>query len=93
VKEIAMFLGWYDPAKRHPTRLKLAEAMERYAEKFGEPAQACLTSFADAAELAADPKSPDLPVRGVDCVPRYTYYVGVEDPITLVMPVDDLEAA
>lgn len=88
-----MFLGWYDPAKKHPTRLKLMEAMDRYAEKFGEPAKACLTSLADAAELAADPKAPKLPVRGVDYIPRHTYYVGVEDPITLIIPVDDLEAA
>lgn len=88
-----MFLGWYDPDKKHPARLKLMEAMDRYAEKFGEPAKACVTSVADAAELAADPKAPDLPVRGADYVPRYTFYVGVEDPATLAMPVDDLEAA
>ena len=88
-----MFLGWYDPAKRHPTRLKLMEAMDRYAEKFGEPAKACLTSVEDAAELTTDPKAPDLPVRGVDYIPRYTYYVGIEDPITLAMPEGDLEAA
>lgn len=92
-EEMRMFLGWYDPDKKHPTRLKLMEAMDRYAEKFGEPAKACVTSMADAAELAADPKAPSIPVRGADYIPRYTFYVGIEDPVTLAMPVDDQEAA
>ena len=74
-----MFLGWYDPDKKYPTRAKLADALDRYAEKFGRPAEVCLTNPLDAAELAADPKAPDLPVRGVAYIPRYTYYVGVED--------------
>lgn len=82
-----MFLGWYDPDKKYPTRLKLAEALARYEEKFGEPAEACLTNAVDAAELANDPQAAKVPVRGVDYIPRYTYYVGVEDPVTLAMPV------
>ncbi len=74
-----MFLGWYDPDKKKPARLKLAEAIERYGEKFGATPDACLTSPTDAAELAADGKAPDLAVRAVGYIPRWTYYVGVDD--------------
>lgn len=74
-----MFLGWYDPDKKKPARLKQAEAIERYGEKFGAVPDACLTSPTDAAELAADGKAPDLVVRAVGYIPRWTYYVGVDD--------------
>ena len=74
-----MFLGWYDPDKKKPAREKLAEAIERYAEKFGAAPEACVTSPTDAAELAADAKAPTLPVRAANYIPRSTFYVGVED--------------
>lgn len=83
-----MFLGWYDPDKKKPARLKLAEAMERYAEKFGGNPIACLTSVADAAELTADTVALTLDVKGVTFIPRFTFYVGVEDE-----PVSELVAA
>ncbi len=73
-----MFLGWYDPDKKTPARLKLEDALERYARKFGRPAEACLTSPEDAAELAADREAPALPTRGVVFIPRFTFYVGVD---------------
>lgn len=71
-----MFLGWYDPDKKRPAAEKLADAVERYAEKFGSKPEICLTSAADAAELSG---STDLPVRAVTFISRHTYYVGVED--------------
>ena len=71
-----MFLGWYDPDKKRPATEKLAEAVERYAEKFGSEPEICLTSAADAAELAG---KTDLPVRAVTFISRHTFYVGVED--------------
>ncbi len=74
-----MFLGWYDPDKKTPARFKLEDALERYARKFGRPAAACLTSPEDAAELAADKEAPKLPVRGVVYIPRFTFYVGIDD--------------
>ena len=76
-----MFLGWYDPDKKKPARQKLAEAIERYVEKFGVAPETCLTNPTDAAELAAAPpgKAPQLPVRAVAYIPRWTFYVGVED--------------
>ena len=79
-----MYLGWYDPEKKKPARLKLEEAIERYVEKFGLPPVTCLTNDAEAAELAADPKAPDLPTRGVAFIPRHTFYVGFdEEPAAL----------
>jgi hypothetical protein len=71
-----MFLGWYDPDKRFPAERKLAEAIERYVEKFGEEPAICLTSAADAAELEG---KTEFPVRAVTFISRYTFYVGVED--------------
>ena len=74
-----MFLGWYDPDKKKPARDKLTDAIERYAEKFGAAPETCLTNPTDAAELAADREAPRLTVRAVNCIPRWTFYVGVED--------------
>jgi hypothetical protein len=71
-----MFLGWYDPDKKRPAVEKLAEAVERYVEKFGSEPMVCLTSAADAAELSGATK---MPVRAVSFISRYTFYVGVED--------------
>ena len=81
-----MYLGWYDPEKKKAARLKLEEAIERYVEKFGLPPLACLTNEAEAAELAADPKAPDLPTRGVSFIPRHTFYVGFEDEPVMLAP-------
>jgi len=74
-----MFLGWFDPDKKKPARLKLADAIERYEEKFGARPAACLTNPTEAAELAADAKAPKLPVRAAAYIPRWTFYVGVEE--------------
>jgi hypothetical protein len=79
-----MFLGWYDPEKKKPARLKLEDAIERFVEKFGFAPLACLTNEAEAAELANDQQAPSLPTRGVAFIPRHTFYVGVEDePVAL----------
>lgn len=74
-----MFLGWYDPDKKKPARAKLAEAIERYEEKFGDAPAACLTNAIEATELAGDKQRPPLDIRGVAYIPRFTFYVGVED--------------
>jgi hypothetical protein len=74
-----MFLGWYDPEKKKPARAKLEEAIERYEEKFGAPPGAVLTSVADAEELITDKKAPDILVRGVNYIPRFTFYVGIDE--------------
>jgi hypothetical protein len=74
-----MFLGWYDPDKKKPARQKLEEAVERYVEKFGHAPATCLTNPADAAELSEGKPLPAVAVRAVSYIPRWTYYVGVED--------------
>jgi hypothetical protein len=74
-----MFLGWYDPDKKKPAPQKLAEAIERYVEKFGHAPAACLTNPTDAAELAAAKPAPAVAVRAVGYIPRWTFYVGIED--------------
>lgn len=74
-----MFLGWYDPDRRKPARHKVAEAVERYVEKFGGQPEACLTSVAEATELQADAACPAVTVKGINFIPRHTFYVGVED--------------
>jgi DnaK suppressor protein len=82
-----VFLGWYDPDKKTPARYKLEDALERYSRKFGRPAQTCITSPEDAAELEADKQAPAMPVRGAGFIPRYTFYVGNdEEPEEVVMP-------
>ncbi len=81
-----MFLGWYDPDKKWPARAKLAEAAERYVEKFGAQPEICLTNVTDAAELAADQEAPALLVRGVSYIPRFTFYVGIDEAPADVLP-------
>ena len=83
-----MFLGWYDPDRKRPAREKLTDALERYEAKFRRKAVACLTSVADAEELATDKKASGplgkLTVKGVAYIPRHTFYVGVEEaPVEL----------
>jgi hypothetical protein len=41
--------------------------------------EAVLTSVADAEELAGDNKAPDILVRGVNYIPRFTFYVGIDE--------------
>lgn len=81
-----MFLGWYDPDKKWPARAKLADAVARYIEKFGIQPEVCLTNVTDAAELATDQEAPDLLVRGVSYIPRFTFYVGVDDSAEEALP-------
>ena len=58
-----MFLGWYDPDRKKPARAKLAEAIERYEEKFGRKPRFCLTS-------------PQVKIRARDFIARWTFYIG-----------------
>lgn len=74
-----MFLSWYDADKKKPARQKLSDGIERYAEKFGTAPETCLTNPVDATALAADGKAAPIPVRAVSYIPRWTFYIGVED--------------
>jgi hypothetical protein len=86
-KEATMFLGWYDADKKKPARTKVEEAIERYVEKFGGDPETILTSVVDADELTGDGKAPHLAVKGMTFIPRFTFYVGVEDePVAELAP-------
>jgi hypothetical protein len=81
-----MFLGWYDPDRKKPAHQKVAEAIERYVEKFGTEPELVLTGEADAAELVTPPKkslipAPTLPIRSAPYIPRWTFYVGSEEAV------------
>jgi hypothetical protein len=75
-----MFLGWYDPDRKKPARAKLAEAIERYEEKFGRAPRFCLTSSQDAAELAEPsrkfPGNLPVTVQARGYIGRWTFYIG-----------------
>ncbi|HET7110821.1 MAG TPA: hypothetical protein VFI41_08100 [Gemmatimonadales bacterium] len=75
-----MFLGWYDPDRKKPARAKLADAIERYEEKFGRTPRFCLTSPQDAAELVEPsrkfPDAPPVAVQARGYIQRWTYYIG-----------------
>lgn len=77
-----MFLGWCDPDRKKPARMKVADAAKRYVEKHGERPETCIASVPDAAELEADSKRTDgLTVKGATYVPRHTFYIGRMDDI------------
>lgn len=75
-----MFLGWYDPDRKKPARAKLAEAIERYEEKFGRAPSCCLTSPQDALELAEPsrmfPGDPPVAIESRGYIARWTFYIG-----------------
>lgn len=75
-----MYLGWYDPDRKKPARQKLAEAQERYEQKFGRPAKVLMTSSADAEELSRPtlkhPGDLAIEVHARDYIARWTFYVG-----------------
>lgn len=75
-----MFLGWYDPDRKKPTRAKLADAIQRYTEKFGRAPRFCLTSPQDAIELAERsrtyPDDPPVQVQARGYITRWTFYIG-----------------
>ncbi len=75
-----MFLGWYDPDRKKPTRRKLQDAFDRYVEKFEREPRFCLTSALDAADLAADAEALPVSVQARGYIARYTFYIG-EDAV------------
>jgi hypothetical protein len=68
------FLGWYDPDKKRDLALKLADAVARYEERAGVPAEIALMNPSDAAIMG---DVDGVEVRSVPWVPVNTFYVGV----------------
>lgn len=69
-----MFLGWYDPDPKKPTTAKLADAKNRYEEKFGRVPLFCLTSLQDAAELGVEAHGMSIHARIY--IAKDTFYIG-----------------
>ena len=72
-----VYLAWYDGDRKKPARAKLADAIDRYREKWGREPRFCLTSPQDAEELAKEQATLfDVEVHGRRYIPRWTFYVG-----------------
>ena len=69
------FLGWVDPDRKKPAHRKLADAIDRYREKYGVRPNVCLTSEQDAAELAGTDLG--IQIEGRHYISRHCFYVGV----------------
>ena len=77
------YLGWYDTDKRRLPAAKLGDAVARYRAKFGGEPAVCLCHPTEAAELASQAwhgaDVPDLEIRAATFIPRFTFYVGIDD--------------
>lgn len=69
------FIGWYCADTTLTVAQKIAAASARHAEKFGQPANLCLCSPADASS-AGDIVGVRIEARGY--IARNTFYVGAE---------------
>lgn len=74
-ERVGLFHAVYDANARYTALQKLQNAIEGYRRKFGAEPAICLTSEADAAELA---RVTDFPVRAESFIGRHTFYIGVE---------------
>jgi hypothetical protein len=77
-----MFLGWFDDTPKKSISQKLAEAVERYEEKFGETPSLCLVNANNATTYDG------LEVRVADYVRPNHFWVGRGD-----WPVEEVQAA
>ena len=77
-----MFLGWYDPDRKKPARAKLAEAIERYEEKFGRTARLLPDQPAgrrrSGRAVAQVPGRTAGVVQARGYIARWTFYIGEE---------------
>lgn len=69
-----VFLGWYDPDKKRKAAVKLADACDRFAEKFDRQPNICLVGPEYAEELG--PESCGCRVEARTYLARHIIYVG-----------------
>ena len=68
-----MYLAWFDANPKKPTAQKIAEAHQRYVEKFGRKPRVCLVNPEDAiAESAVE-------LRPLTHISRNCFWIGVDD--------------
>lgn len=68
-----MYLAWFDPDRKKPVQQKIADARERYREKFGQEPAICLVNAADTIDNSA------IELRPVAYVGRHYFLVGHDD--------------
>ena len=68
-----MYLAWFDANPKKPTTQKIAEAHERYVEKFGRQPLVCLVNPED---MIAD--SP-VELRPLQHISRHCFWIGVDE--------------
>jgi hypothetical protein len=69
------FMAWYDPDKKYKLKRKVADALERYEEKFGKPATLILTHPEHVVEAR---QATEIAIEGRSYIGRFTFYVGEE---------------
>lgn len=79
-----MYLAWFDANPKKPTTQKIAEAHERYVEKFGRKPLVCLVNPDD---MIAD--SP-VELRPLQHISRHCFWIGVDEAAA---PAPEIPAA
>lgn len=69
------FMAWYDPDKKYPITRKIADALERYEEKFGKEATLILMHPEHVEEAR---QATDIMIEGRAYIGRNLFYVGEE---------------
>lgn len=72
-----MFLIWFDNDRKRPLRAKVAAAVERYQERFGDAPELVLLNPTQA---GVDDAIAGIPVRATPLVSPDYLYVGKEHP-------------
>lgn len=73
-----MFLVWYDSDRKRKLEEKVAQAAERYTERFGAAPEIVLLNPTQAGEEVA--AIAGIPVRATSLVLPNHVYIGVEEP-------------
>ena len=68
-----MYLAWFDADRKKPVAEKIAEARERYVEKFGAEPVVCLVNPADVVEGSA------VELRPATYIGRNCFWIGVDE--------------
>ncbi len=72
-----MFLIWYDNDRKRKLAEKVAQAAERYTERFGRSPEVVLLNPAQAGDIE---EVAGIPVRATPLVSPNYLYIGAEDP-------------
>lgn len=68
-----MYLAWFDANPKKPTAQKIAEAHQRYVEKFGRKPRVCLVNPNDVIDESA------VELRPLTHISRNCFWIGVDD--------------